>query len=108
MPKVIERQSQQSVPITSYYPRIIGGSCEFHGTMDSTKPATVQYTLCDHFKDLGEMRCSYCDATKNPEEVIYKSTLNIHGHPYKPNELVVVCDNFTCAQKHEARFKLSI
>ncbi len=31
----------------------------------------------------------------------------IHGHPDNPLKLVVVCDSYTCSQKHEKRFKTS-
>ena len=103
----IERQGTVSVPYTKKYPRVIGGQCEFHGVMDKTKSAEVQYTLCSHFKDIGLLRCSYCDESRNPNEVIYSSTINIHGSPTNPNELVAVCDSFECSQKHLARFKLS-
>lgn len=107
MSKIIERQGQKSVPYTEYYPQVRGGICEFCGVIDPNQPSQVQYKLCPHFRALGELRCSYCDESKNPEEVVYKSTLNIHGHPDNPNKLVVVCDDFKCSQKHEARFSMS-
>lgn len=103
----IERQGVVSVPITRRYPRVIGGVCEFHGELDNTKPADIQYTLCDHFKDIGQLRCSYCDESRSPEEVIKQSAINVYVHPDNPNKLVVVCDNFQCEQKHQSRFKLS-
>lgn len=103
----IERQGIISTPITKYYPKVIGGVCEFHGILDNRQPSEVQYTLCDHFKDIGLLRCSYCDESRDPVEVIKSATINIHGHPDNPDKLVVVCDNFNCSQKHLARFKLS-
>ena len=102
----IERQGSSTVPVTAYYPRVIGGVCEFCGILDpqSDKP---QYLLCRHYKTIGNLQCSYCPDSKNPEEVVMNNTLNIHGHPDNPDKLVVVCDNYTCSQKHEARFKIS-
>jgi len=105
--KTIERQGTVSVPFTHHYPEIRGGTCEWCGVKDPTQPATIQYQLCDHFKGLGELRCSYCDETRNPEDVIYHATLNVHDHPDNPDKLVVVCDSYDCSQKHLARFKLS-
>lgn len=105
--KTIERQGAVSVPYTEYYPKVYGGLCEVCGVIDNNQPATVQYMLCPHFASLGELRCSYCDDSKNPTEVVYKSVINVHGHPDNPDKLVVVCNDFRCSQKHEARFKLS-
>ncbi len=101
----IERQGRQGVPMVRRYPEVRGGICEFCGVINPSKPSTEQYKLCPHFKDIGELRCSYCDATKNPEEVIYKSVMNTYEHPDNPAKLVVVCDNFTCIQKHQERFQ---
>jgi hypothetical protein len=103
----IERQGSVSVPLTTKFPRVIGGVCEFCGIKDGTKPSEVQYTLCDHFKEIGLLRCSYCDETRDPVEVVRSAEMNIHGHPDNPNKLVVVCDSYECSQKHLARFKLS-
>jgi len=107
MPKTIERQGAISVPYTHHYPKVIGGTCEWCGVKDPVQPAYMQYRLCDHFKDMGELRCSYCPESANPEDVIYHSTLNIHDHPDKPNQVVVVCDSYNCSEKHLARFDLS-
>ena len=103
----IERQGAVSVPITQSFPRVIAGVCEFCGILDNTKPSEEQYTLCPHFRHIGLLRCSYCDESRDPVDVIKSAEMNIHGHPDNPNKLVVVCDNFTCSQKHLARFKLS-
>lgn len=103
----IERQGQSSVPVTRYYPKVTGGICEFCGVIDNKQPSEVQYSLCPHFKSIGLLRCSYCDETRDPVEVIKSAEMNIHGHPDNPERLVVVCDSFECSQKHLARFKLS-
>ena len=90
-----------------HYPQVIGGICEWCGVKDPTKPSEIQYTLCDHFKDVGELRCSYCDETKDPYEVVGHAKLIITDHPTNPNQMVVVCDSFTCTQKHQERFMTS-
>jgi hypothetical protein len=108
MQKVIERQGQKAEPYVHHYPQVIGGVCEFHGVINPNYPSTDQYKLCPNdgvHPNYGQLRCSYCDESKNPDDVIYKSTLNITNHPTDPGALVVVCDNFTCVQKHQARFK---
>lgn len=104
----IERQGVRAEPYTYMYPRVIGGQCEFHGVMDNKQPSEVQYQLCPHFKDIGELRCSYCPENVNPVEVINRSELKIHVHPDNPNKLVVVCDSYNCSQKHIERFKRSV
>lgn len=105
--KYIERQGSISVPYTKHYPEIRCGVCEYCGIKDPNQPSWVQYQLCDHFRDIGPIRCSYCDETKNPDEVIISSTINVHEHPQDPNKLVVVCNSYDCSQKHIARFQLS-
>lgn len=105
---VIERQGQRAEAYTYMYPRVIGGVCEFCGIIDNKQLATEQYKLCQHFKTIGEIRCSYCPENANPEEVVYHAEMKIHVHPDNPNKLVVVCDSYTCSQKHIERFKRSI
>lgn len=105
MEKTIERQGSRSEAYTEMYPHVIGGICEFHGVMDPLQPATVQYSLCPHFAGLGELRCSYCPETANPEEVVAHADMKIHGHPDNPSKLIVVCDSYDCSQKHISRFK---
>lgn len=107
MPKTIERQGNVSVPVTDYYPQVRGGVCEYCGVIDNLRPSTEQYTLCRHYKELGTLRCSYCDESRDPEEVLRKHTLSVHGSPENPDKLIIVCDDYRCSQKHLARFKLS-
>lgn len=104
--KQVERRGGISAPYTRRYPEVRGGVCEFCGVIDKNVPSQYQYKLCEHFRGL-DLMCSYCDATKNPDDVVYKSVLNIHDHPDRPNELVVVCDSFECADAHLKRFKVS-
>lgn len=103
----IERQGSATVPHTRRLPEIRGGVCEFCGILDKNVPSQFQYQLCPHYRGIGEMRCSYCDETKNPTDVILKSVLNVHEHPDNPNKLVVVCDSFVCADKHIKRFQVN-
>jgi len=105
--KRAERVGGSTVPFTHKYPQVRGGTCEWCGVKDPNYPAHLQYTLCDHFKNMGELMCSYCDASKNPEDVVYKHILNIHDSPTNPGAVVVVCDNYTCSQKHLARFRVN-
>lgn len=100
----IERQGSRSEPFTRYYPQVRGGVCEHCGVLDKNVPSEFQYKLCPHFRGM-QLQCSYCDASKNPDEVIGHGTLNIHSHPDNPDKLVVVCDSFTCSEKHLARFQ---
>ena len=104
MNKTIERQGQRAEAYSEYYPQVRGGVCEFCGVIDNKQSSTVQYKLCKHFKGM-DLRCSYCPATADPEQVVYHSVINIHGHPDNPNKLVVVCDSYNCSRAHEVRFK---
>lgn len=104
MQKIIERQGSVKEPMVRHYPKIIGGICDFCGVIDPNLPSVEQYKLCQHYKGL-EIRCSYCDATRDPIDVLYHSKMNITDHPTDPNILVTVCDNITCVDKHRARFQ---
>ncbi len=104
--KQIERKGSSSAPMSRVYPQIRGGQCEFCGTLDGNLPGDVQYKLCPHWRGL-EVRCSYCDAMKNPDEVIGKSTLNIYDHPTVKDMFVVVCDSYECVKAHRERFKVA-
>lgn len=102
--KVIERQGSKSEPYTEHWPQVRGGTCEFCGTLDANFPAEQQYKLCPHYRGM-QLRCSYCDESKDPDQVIGHSVLNVHGHPDNPDKLVVVCDSYNCSRAHEARFR---
>ena len=103
-PKMIERQGQRAEPYTRRYPQVRGGTCEYCGVLDKNAPAEQQYKLCPHFRGM-QLRCSYCDETKNPDDVIGHSVLNIAEHPDNPDKLVVWCDSYNCSRAHETRFK---
>ena len=105
--KIIERQGGHTEPYTRRLPQIRGGVCEYCGVLDRNVPSQYQYKLCDHFRGLGDMRCSYCDEAKNPSDVVSNSVLNIAEHPDNPDKLVVWCDSYVCSGKHIARFRVS-
>ena len=103
----IERQGQRTEPYTHRMPQIRGGICEWCGVKDPNVPSQFQYQLCDHFRGMGEMKCSYCDESVNPTEVVLRSVLNVAEHPDDPNKLVVWCNSYTCSGKHVARFRVN-
>lgn len=112
--KVIERQGDVNAPMTKHYPTINGGQCNYHGTIDPLAPAISQYKLCGCFKDVGEVRCSYCPESKDPNEIMRISNIQVMVHPddlYKPDNqqrVIGVCNSFECSDKHLKRFKVSL
>lgn len=106
-PKTIERQGNRTEPVSHRMPQIRGGICEWCGVKDHNLPSQMQYQLCDHFRGLGEMRCSYCEDSKDPTDVVIHAVLNIAEHPSNPDQLVVWCNSYECSRKHEARFKVN-
>ena len=103
----IERQGSRTVPVTRRWPQVRGGICEFCGVIDKNVRSEDQYKLCPHFREIGQLRCSYCDETKNPDDIIYHSVLNIAAHPDNPDKLIVWCNSYECSRKHEKRFVVS-
>lgn len=114
-PRQNERRGGMTVPYTKMYPLIKGGQCDFCGVMDRNQPAIYQYKLCPHFRGIVPqegLECSYCDPTKDPNEVIRYSVMKVHDHPYDKDELgrpklVTVCDSYECSTKHGNRFDAS-
>lgn len=102
--KTLERQGRSTAPMVHHMPQIRGGLCEWCGVIDQNVPSHQQYSLCPHFRGLGEMRCSYCDEAKDPTDVITHAVLNIMEHPTNRDQLVVVCNSYECSKKHLARF----
>lgn len=97
-------------PMSKRYPRIIGGTCEACGVVDQHKPAEIQYSLCPHFQDMGELACSYCDRAIDPKENIKHKVVMVSDHPQDPSKVVCWCTNgpgnpgSDCEQKHLKRF----
>lgn len=102
--KTIERQGNRAEPYTQRHPQVRGGICEFCGVMDKNVASEHQYKICPHYRGM-QLRCSYCDENKNPDEVVYHAVLNVAEHPDNPNSLIVWCDSYDCSRKHEQRFK---
>ena len=103
----IERQGVSSEPYTRRYPEVRGGICEWCGVLDRRLPSEEQYKLCPHFREIGQLQCSYCPDYKNADEVINHSVLKVAAHPDNSGKLVVWCDSYECAKAHIARFKKS-
>lgn len=104
--KQVERLGDVSSPVTARYPQVRGGVCEYCGTMDGRQPSHMQYKLCPHYRGM-QLRCTYCPASKDVDDVINHSTLNVAGHPNNPDQLVVWCDSFSCSEKHLKRFQVN-
>lgn len=104
--KQVERQGSKSQPYVHHYPQVRGGVCDFCGIQDPNVAAEHQYKLCAHYRGM-QLRCSYCDENKNPDDVAYHAVLNITDSPTNPGMLVVVCDSYECSRKHQARYQLN-
>lgn len=105
--KALERHSEGSFPVSVRYPQVRGGVCEYCGVLDPNVPSQYQYKMCPHYRGM-QLRCTYCPQAKDPDDIIYHSTLNIAEHPDNPNKLVVWCNSYECSKKHLERFRLGI
>lgn len=105
----MERQGSHTVGVSRRLPQVRGGVCEYCGIIDPAVDSQYQYKLCPHFRGMqGEgLRCTYCPAEKNPDEVVRNSAMNIAEHPDKPGVLVAWCGSYDCSAKHLERFKVS-
>lgn len=103
--KQVERQGALSVPYTHRYPEVRGGICEKCGVLDPNVPSQFQYKLCEHYRGM-QLRCSYCPETKDPDAVIYASTLMVADSP-DGRSLIVWCNSYECAAAHLKRFQLN-
>jgi hypothetical protein len=92
-----------SEPLSRRFPDVIGGTCEFCGTLDPNVQGQHQYQLCEHYKGM-ELKCVYCPPTKDQEDVVRSSTLHVAEHPFRPGELVVWCGSFECSKNHREAF----
>lgn len=112
--KVPERFSDSDgAPVSARYPQIVGGTCEFCGVVDPNHKG-LQYKICRHFKDMGDLACSYCDRAINQDDMFAHKVVNVADHPNNPDKVVVWCTNGNknpggpCEQKHLERFSTSI
>lgn len=101
----VERQGARSEPFTRRFPQVRGGTCEYCGVIDNRYPAQDQYKMCEHYKGM-QLRCSYCADSKNPDEVIRSSGLNVAESPTNPGTLIVWCGSFECSAAHNKRFSV--
>lgn len=102
----VERQGDQSEPFVRRFPRILGGICEFCGVIDRNYPSQYQYKLCGHYRGM-DARCTYCPATKDPEDVVYHADMNVAESPTNPGMLIMWCNSYECSRAHIARFQRS-
>lgn len=93
-----------SEPVSRRFPQVRGGTCEFCGVMDNQQPGDQQYKLCPHYRGM-DLRCVYCPLSKDQDEVVRNSTLNVAEDPFSPGTLLVWCGSFDCSRKHLERFK---
>lgn len=104
--KTLERSGDVSAPGVHFFPQVRGGICEHCGVIDPAQPSQYQYKLCPHYRGM-QLRCTYCPQSKDSDDVIYHSTLNIAEHPDNPDKLVVWCNSYDCSKKHLERFKMN-
>jgi len=105
--RFLERQGAQTVPSSHRLGVIRGGICDKCGVLDQNIPSQFQYQLCEHFRGLGEIRCSYCEDTVNNTDVVLHSIIHVAEHPDNPDKVIAWCNSYGCSAKHEARFKVS-
>ncbi len=96
---------------TRVYPKVRGGVCDFCGILDANTDSQDQYKLCPHYRGIS-LECNYCDPTKDQREVTRISELFVYDHPSQKDSqgrpaLAVVCNAFTCVQKHRAELGLA-
>lgn len=103
----VERQGDVSASYSRRFPEVRGGICEYCGVIDGNYPSEYQYKLCNHYRGM-QLRCTYCPATKDPDDVINHSVLKVAEHPENPNKLVVWCDSYECSKAHIERFRKSV
>lgn len=104
--KQIERKGLNAEPMVAHYPTVRGGICDRCGVIDQNWDSVNQYKLCEHYRGK-QLMCSYCPSTKDPDEVIRYSVLQIMDSPTNPNELVVVCNSYECSKRHTERFQVN-
>lgn len=95
-----------SEPVSRRFPQVRAGQCEFCGTIDPNQPGQYQYKLCPHYRGM-DLRCVYCPQSKDQEEVVRNSVLNVAEDPHNPGSLLVWCGSFECSQRHLQRYKRS-
>lgn len=102
----VERVGNMTSGITETFPEVRGGICEYCGVIDGNHPSHMQYRLCPHYRGM-DLRCTYCPASKDSEEITNHSVLRILKHPEKSNTLLIHCNSFECLEKHKKRWQVA-
>ena len=97
------RATSSGAPQTHFFPEVRGGVCEYCGVIDENYPSEYQYKLCPHYRGM-QLRCRYCPESKDPDDVINHSRLQVAEHPYHPGELMAWCDSYECTKKFHEEF----
>lgn len=99
-------RGSSSEPVSRRFPQVRAGQCEHCGTIDPNQPGQYQYKLCPHYRGM-DLRCVYCPQSKDQDEVVRNSILNVAEDPFNHGSLVVWCGSFECSKRHEQRYKRS-
>lgn len=107
-PREMEKKGGRVTLLTRDYPRVYGGVCERCGILDPNTESIYQYKLCEHYRGMS-LECSYCEPTKDQNEVARISKLFVYDHPTKRDSLNrpvlgVVCDSFNCQNSFNLEF----
>ena len=118
-PKV-EMRVEQGVMAAKVLPQIVAGVCEFCGPglyNPRTSPMKLvedwrvdpdtQIGKCQHYNGI-KMRCSYCPISTDFKNNVEHRRHNVFVSPLNPQELIVVCDDMRCQDKHTKRFNPQI
>lgn len=100
----LERQGLRAEPSSRRLPEVRGGVCEYCGVLDKFQDSHDQYKLCEHFRGMGQLRCSYCPESKDPVDIVRRSVIKVAENPDKPGSWIAWCDSYECSEKHLARF----
>ena len=101
-------------------PDIIGGVCEFCGpakyNISGTSPTIAedyrvdqdtQVGKCIHYKGI-KVRCSYCPTNANWRGNIYNRRHLVYIDPDNPKQLIMVCDDQQCQDKHWKKYETGV
>ena len=101
----VDRKVESGYPGAKKLPTVRGGICEFCGVLDNKVAAHLQFTLCPHYEGV-DLKCTYCPPESDWKHVLSKRKLQIFEFPEGSGNLVVVCDDISCRDKHKKRFQV--
>ena len=87
-------------PSARKLPDVIGGTCEFCGTLDPKIPADIQYSVCPHYTGV-DIKCSYCPPGADHDEIRKTRRFSIKEFPVGSGQLDVCCDDLNCRKRWE-------